>query len=93
MRVMQHRKPAAMPATAQVSTTEISIDLTARELPGPPAAAGDESLVEVNDICEVDPLLRTGSFAAHASAADSGSDSVEIELTAEQMEAMLDSQS
>lgn len=58
-----------MPATP-ISTEEVSIDLTAQELLDPPAPAGDDSMVEVNDICEVDPLLRMGSFAANSPAAD-----------------------
>lgn len=70
---------------------EISIDLTAQELLALPAPAG---MVEVEDICDVDPLLRTGSFVAnadHARAASAYSaDSVEIELTAEQMDALLE---
>lgn len=83
---MQHRRP-----TSTSSSTEISIDLTAQELldPTQPADAGVAGMVEVNDIYEVDPLLRTGSFAANSAAAPD-TDSVEIELTAEQMEAMLD---
>ena len=76
---------------------EISIDLTAQELLAPPALA---SMVEVDDICDVDPLLRTGSFVANvdlrpdSSAAaplfeSSDDGSIEIELTAEQMDALL----
>ena len=45
-------------------------------------------MVEVDDICDVDPLLRTGAFAANAELAASD-DSVEIELTAEQIDALL----
>ena len=76
---------------------EVSIDLTAQELLAPPTLA---SMVEVDDICDVDPLLRTGSFVANvdlransraaASISESSDDdSVEIELTAEQMDALL----
>ncbi|MGH8177446.1 MAG: hypothetical protein ACREV5_14390 [Steroidobacter sp.] len=71
---------------------EFSIDLTAQELLAPFTPAG---MVEVDDICAVDPLLRTGSFAANSDApaeltAADREDSVEIELTAEQMNALLE---
>ena len=56
---------------------EISIELAARELLAPPSPAGT---VEVDDICAVDPKLRT---QAHAG------DEVEIELTPEQIDALL----
>jgi hypothetical protein len=69
---------------------EISIDLTAQELLAPPTFA---SMIEVEDICDVDPLLRTGSFVANELRADSTDashdDSIEIELTPEQMDALL----
>jgi hypothetical protein len=69
---------------------EISIDLTAQELTAPYTPP---SMVEVEDICDVDPLLRTGAFAANSDLAESGAadpdDSVEIELTAEQIDALL----
>jgi hypothetical protein len=69
---------------------EISIDLTAQELLAPPSLV---SMVEVEDICDVDPLLRTGSFVANemrAGAADvADDDSIEIELTPEQIDALL----
>jgi hypothetical protein len=73
------------------SSLEISIDLTAQELLAPPTFA---SLVEVEDICDVDPLLRTGSFVANTglrakSSSSDGDDSIEIELTAEQMDDLL----
>jgi hypothetical protein len=85
MRVMQDRNCTTRPVA-----TESSIDLTAQEPLDPPSEAG---MVEVTDIYEVDPLLRTGSFAANSVAPDISGDSVEIELTAEQMEAMLDGNS
>ena len=70
---------------------EISIDLTTQELLSPPPL---DAMVEVEDICDVDPLLRTGSFVANADKASenepTADDSVEIELTAEQMDAMLE---
>jgi hypothetical protein len=67
---------------------EISIDLTAQELMAPYAPT---AMVEVDDICHVDPLLRTGAFAANselAPLAGMPDDSVEIELTAEQIDAL-----
>jgi hypothetical protein len=78
-------------------STEISIDLTAQELLTPPAPTGT---IQVDDICDIDPLLRTGSFVANAphaalpdesggTAASAEDDSVEIELTAEQIDALL----
>ena len=66
---------------------EISIDLTAQELLAPPTFS---SMVEVEDICDVDPLLRTGSFVANELRADITDDSIEIELTPEQIDALLD---
>jgi hypothetical protein len=77
------------------SSTEISIDLTAQELLAPPAPP---EIIQVEDIGEIDPALRTGAFAATATqtaaqvqSAPAGEtdDSVEIELTAEQIEALL----
>jgi hypothetical protein len=70
------------------SFTEISIDLTAQELADPPTVAP----IEVDDICEFDPLLTPGvaantELAGSAPAADD--DTIEIELTSEQMDAML----
>jgi hypothetical protein len=68
---------------------EISIDLTAQELMAP---YSPPAMVEVDDICDVDPLLRTGAFAANSElapqAAATTDDSVEIELTAEQIDAL-----
>ena len=67
---------------------EISIDLTAQELLAPPAL---DSMIEVEDVCDVDPLLRSGAFAANAGAQLRASDdSIEIELSAEEIEALLD---
>jgi hypothetical protein len=76
------------------SSTEISIDLTAQELLAPPAPP---EIIQVEDIGEIDPALRTGAFAATAtktaaqvqSAPADEADSVEIELTAEQIDALL----
>jgi hypothetical protein len=72
---------------------EVSLELTAQELLRPPTSA---HLVEVDDIGEVDPLLRTGSFianpepSAEAAPASECDDTVEIELTAEQIAALLE---
>jgi hypothetical protein len=65
---------------------EISIDLTAQELTAPYTPP---SMVEVEDICDVDPLLRTGAFAANGELASASDESVEIELTSEQIDALL----
>jgi hypothetical protein len=45
--------------------------------------------VEVEDICDVDPLLRAGAFAANGELASASDESVEIELTSEQIDALL----
>jgi hypothetical protein len=67
---------------------EISIELTAQELLAPPAL---EAMVEVEDVCDVDPLLRTGAFAANAdSRPATDEDSIEIELSADEIEALLE---
>jgi hypothetical protein len=67
---------------------ELTLQLTAQELLAPPTFA---SMVEIDDICAVDPLLRTEDSAANAdrAALEDASQSVEIELTAQQIEAML----
>ncbi len=67
--------------------TEISIDLTAHELTDPPTVAP----IEVDDILEFDPLLEPRTAANTDDACEPGAqdDTVEIELTAEQMDAML----
>jgi hypothetical protein len=67
---------------------EISIDLTAQELLSPPAL---DSMIEVDDVCDVDPLLKTGAFAANADAQPQAADaSIEIELSAEEIDALLE---
>lgn len=68
---------------------EVSIDLTAQELLAPPTPV---AMVEVDDIGALEPLP-----AAHSSAANStlpprapvAEDVIEIELTADQMDALL----
>lgn len=74
-------------------TAEISIDLTAEELSDPSTVVP----IEVDDICEFDPLLspRTASNdGVVLSPADplpdpALDDTIEIELSAAQMDAML----
>ena len=67
---------------------EISIDLTAQDLLTPPTL---DSIVEVEDVCAVDPLLNAkGAANADAAPAVALEDSIEIELTAEQMDALLE---
>lgn len=67
----------------RASTPEFSIDLTAQELLSPPAPT---AMVEVDDICSVDPLPHAAANIPHEPARE---DTVEIELTAEQMDALL----
>jgi hypothetical protein len=74
-----------MPLPMDASAHELSLELTAEELLGSSLIA--PSMVEIHDICDVDPLLRTGAFAANADWAriDETAESVEIELSAEQV--------
>jgi hypothetical protein len=69
------------------SIPEISIDLTAQELSDPPTVTP----IEVDDIGEFDPLPKpsTAANTGAASAQAAVDATVEIELTAEQMDAML----
>ena len=81
-------------------SAEISIDLTAQELTDPssigPLAPNE---IEVDDICEFDPLLKPAPAANNDGAVlspgevdptlDDDTIEVEIELSAEQMDAML----
>jgi hypothetical protein len=78
-------------------STEISIDLTAQELLDPPLPT---EIVQVEDIGEIDPALRTGAFTATAASVQQAppeptgpaadpDDSFAIELTAEQIDALL----
>lgn len=81
---------------------EISIDLTAQELTDPSTVAPlAHSEIEVDDICEFDPLLKPlpaanndGAVLSPADpmpdpALDTDTIEIEIELSAEQMDAML----
>lgn len=79
------------------SSVEISIDLTAQELTDPSSVAP----IEVDDICEFDPLLKPPPAANNEGAAvapagpmpdpalDADTIEVEIELNMEQMDEML----
>ena len=68
---------------------EISIDLTAQELTDPPKVAPIE--IDVDDILEFDPLLSPQTAANNDALPEppTDDDTIEIELTAEQMDAML----
>lgn len=79
----------AMPHPTDASAYELSLDLTAQELLAPPAPAG---MVEIDDIRDVDPVLRTGALAANAERARivETERSVEIELTAEDVLGLLE---
>ena len=80
---------------------EICIDLTAQELTDPSSIAPFPNEIEVDDICEFDPLLKPAPAANNDGAVLSPGDplpdpaldddtiEVEIELSAEQMDAML----
>ena len=65
------------------ASLEISIDLTAQDLLSLP---GPSEMVEVDDICAFDVLPQALAANVPQPAAD---DTVEIELTAEQIDAML----
>jgi hypothetical protein len=58
----------------------------AKQLSSPAPTA----MVEVDDICAVEPLPQSAANGAHEPALD---DTVEIELTAEQMDALLSGRS
>ncbi|WP_129776537.1 hypothetical protein [Peristeroidobacter soli] len=82
---------------------EISIDLTAQELTDPSSVAplSPSTEIEVDDICEFDPLLKPLPAANNDGAVLSPADpmpdpaldddtiEIEIELSAEQMDSML----
>ena len=67
---------------------EFSLDLTTQELLTVPAAA---ATVEIEDIGDVEPLYRGAASAANAERAriEDSAVAVEIELTAEQVLALL----
>ena len=77
-----------MPHSTDASAYELLLDLTAQELLALPAPAG---MVEIDDICDVDPVLRTGALAANADwgRIEDSDLSVEIELTTEEMDGVL----
>lgn len=64
---------------------EISIELTAQDLLAPPAPQG---WVEIEDICAQN-LLDAQAAAANVATGASDDDSIEIELTPEEMDALL----
>jgi len=73
-----------------LSYTEISLDLAAHQLSDPPSVVPIE-VDDIDDIGEFDPLPTPGT-AANTDRADPppvADDTIEIELTAEQMDAML----
>ena len=81
------------------SVTEISIDLTAQELMDPDAPVVP---IEVDDICEFEPLINPNKVANTEIAPPVVSepydpfkddDTIEIELSAEQIDAVLSGQS
>jgi hypothetical protein len=79
----QHARVFKTKVPGMRASLEISIDLTAQDLlslPDPTA------MVEVDDICAFDPLPQAPAANMPQPAA---SDTVEIELTAEQIDAML----
>lgn len=80
-------------------TPEISIDLTAQELMDPEPAV---TPIEVDDICEFEPLIDPNKVANTPVATPAVSepydpfkddDTVEIELSAEQVDAVLSGRS
>lgn len=74
-----------MPLSIDPLAYELSLDLTAQELLGLPASP---RLVEIDDIRDVDPLLHGTHNAANTEMADL-EDSVEIELSAQDVMALL----
>jgi hypothetical protein len=76
----------AAPMPPRTDLAEVSLDLTAQDLLELPEV---EPVLEVEDIGSIDPLLSTGSFVANTPSAPSD-DSIEIELTAEQMISLLE---
>jgi hypothetical protein len=75
-----------MPSSTDPLAYELSLDLTAQELLGLPSPT---RLVEIDDIRDVDPLLHGGVSAANTDVADS-EESVEIELSADDVLRLLD---
>ncbi len=66
-------------------TTEFSIELTSQQLLTPPDPAG---FVEVDDICTLE-LADAHAGGANTAPAGDHYDLIEIELTAEEMDALL----
>lgn len=70
------------------ASIEVSIELTAQELLTQPTST---AMVEVDDICSLDPLPLAQAPAANSTdpTLAATDDVIEIELTAAQMDAML----
>jgi hypothetical protein len=86
----QHGTRVKQKCRAMRAPIEVSIDLTTQDLlqPTEPSA-----MVEVDDICRVDPLPFEQSAAANSPApteVSANDDTVEIELTAQQMDELLE---
>src|SRR5688572_18195770 len=79
-------RESCMPSSTDPLAYELSLDLTAQELLGLPSTT---RLVEIDDIRDVDPLLHGSLNAANTEVADL-EDSVEIELSAEDVMALLE---
>jgi len=79
-----HESP--MPSSTDPLAYELSLDLTAQELLGLPSTT---RLVEIDDIRDVDPLLHGSANAANTEVANL-EESVEIELSAEDVMALLE---
>ena len=75
-----------MPSSTDPLAYELSLDLTAQELLGLPSTT---RLVEIDDIRDVDPLLHGTLNAANTAAADL-EDSVEIELSTDDVLRLLE---
>ena len=65
-------------------TPEISVELTTQELLSPPESAGP---IEIDDICRF-ATVETATAAVNTAPADD--EEVEIELTAEEMDALFE---
>jgi len=86
-----------MSYSTEPAACELSLDLTAQELLTLPTIANIANMVEIDDILTVDPALGAHAAAANADAAPADrarieemEDSVEIELSAEQILALLE---
>jgi hypothetical protein len=93
-RLWQHSPVHLQEFCTMQPTTEVTLDLTAQELLDPQPVPVPVA-IEVEDIGDVDPLLQTGSFVANADSAKTPVEeiaedgTIELELTADQMDLML----